>query len=60
MDIFHEKAIFDRIIYIPEITEVTEVFEVGNYVNFKSIYLGCLTYQPWDADIFRYGRSDKL
>lgn len=54
MEIFHEKAILDRTIYIPEITEVTEVFAVGNYVNFKNIYLCYLIHQPWCADIFRY------
>lgn len=60
MEIFHKKATFDRTIYIPKITEVTEVFEVGKYINFKSIYLCCLIYQPWSADISRYGQSDKL
>lgn len=60
MEIFHEKSIFDRTVYIPEITEVTEVFEVGNYMNFKTINLCCLIYQPWSADIFRYWQSDKL
>lgn len=60
MEISHEKSIFDRTIYDPEITEVTEVLGVGNYMNFRSIYLCCLIFQPWSADIFRYGQSDKL
>lgn len=60
MEIFHEKAIFDRTVYMPGMTEVTDFWGVGNYVNVKSIYIYCLIYQPWCTDVFRWGQLGKL
>jgi len=60
VEIFHEKAIFDRTVYMTGMTEMPEVSGVDNYVNFKSTYIYCLIYQPWCADIFGWGQLDKL
>lgn len=52
MEIFHEKAIFDRTVYMPGMTEVGEVLGVGNYVNVKSIYI----YILFDIPIMEHRR----